>query len=178
MKKRIITIRDLFSRLPSDGEIRHLLRNFNAGMGGRGRVPSAKALAQAMGFEVYLVDMTPNQRGRLVADAFAKNGYAIEINKNDEVVVQRWTLLHEIMHFLLHRTDDPFAPALNRAGGMHFYDAHEKQQEREANEAVEALVFGDGALKFALGLHGENERILAKQFGVSVRALQIAVKNF
>jgi Zn-dependent peptidase ImmA (M78 family) len=178
MKKRINSLRDLFSKLPSDGEVRHLLRNFNFGMGGRGRVPSAKELAESMGFEVYLVEMAPSQRGRLVADAFSQNGYAIEINKNDDVVVKRWTLLHEVMHFFLHRSDDPFAPQLNRAGGSHFYDLHEKQQEREANEAVEALIFGDGALAAAITLHGENEAALAKHFGVSVKALQIALKNF
>jgi len=52
---------------------------------------------------------------------------------------------------------------------------HEQREEREANEFAEALIFGDGALKAALGLYGRDEAMLARHFGVSVRALQIAL---
>ncbi|MCC5960482.1 MAG: ImmA/IrrE family metallo-endopeptidase [Rhodobacteraceae bacterium] len=130
-----------------------------------------------MGFDIYLVGMPRNKRGRLVTDPFSDNGFAIEVNRYDDVAIRRWTVLHEIMHFLLHKNEDPFAPDLNRAGGMHFYDAHEQFQEREANEFVEAIVFGDGALTSAVSLHGLDEEILSKRFGVSIAALRIALSK-
>jgi Zn-dependent peptidase ImmA (M78 family) len=175
MATYIKSLRELFAQITADGNIRHLLRNFNFGIGGRGEIPSAKALAEEMGFEVYLTELPANIRGRLTPDPFSQNGYKIEVNKNDDVVTRRWTVLHEIMHFLLHRNDDPFAPTLNRAGRGHFYDAHQRQEEREANEAVEAVVFGDGALNAAVSLYGRDESLLAKRFGVSGRTLRIAL---
>ncbi len=175
MGKVIGSLRELFRRLPPDGSTRHLLRSFNLGMSGRGSPPSVKELAENLGFDVYLVDLPNEIRGRLIADPFSENGYSIEVNRNDSVVVRRWTVLHEIMHFLLHRNDDPFAPAMHRAGAEHFYDREEQQQERDANLSVEALIFGDGALEAAISLFGRDIAALCKHFGVSSRVMEISL---
>lgn len=177
MARKIKSLRELFNRLPAEGKTRHLIRNFNLAIGGAGTTPSTKKLATEMGFDIHLVGMPRNKRGRLVTDPFSANGFAIEVNKYDDVVVRRWTVLHEIMHFLLHKNEDPFAPDLNRAGGLHFYDTNEQLQEREANEFVEAIIFGDGALMSAQSLHGHDEELLSRRFGVSVVALRIALSK-
>ncbi len=144
-------------------------------MSGRGSPPSAKELAENLGFDVYLVELPIEVRGRLVADPFSENGYSIEVNRNDSVVMRRWTVLHEIMHFLLHRRDDPFAPDMLRAGEHYFYDHEELQHERDANLSVESLVFGDGALEAAISLYGQDTTALCKHFGVSPRVIEISL---
>ena len=172
----IMTLRDLYRRLPPNGEVRHHLRNFNLRMMGGEALPSVRELASRLGFDVRMVKMRKDQRGRLVRDTFSGNGYRIEVNEADDVRTRRWTVLHEIMHAYLHARDDPFAmPQYRAAGQVHFYDDTELREEREANLAVEALIFGDGALAGAMGLFGRDEEKLARHFGVSVATLKIAL---
>jgi Zn-dependent peptidase ImmA (M78 family) len=171
------SLRELFQRLPADGKALHELRSFNLGMMGGGVIPSAHQLAQRLGFDVYLVNLSKGQRGKLEVDTFAANGYRIEVNINDDVRTRRWTVLHEIMHFFLHPRNDPFAQPVFRAGREHFYDLHEGKEENEANAFVEALVFGDSALYAARSLHGNDLKVLADRFGVSVPTIQRALKK-
>ena len=174
----IRSLRELFARIPSsEGRVRHLLRNFNFGMVKDGRMPSVRDLAIQLGFDVLLCEMPRSERGRLVKDGFSENGYRIEVNSADDVRTRRWTVLHEIVHWLLHRDDDVFAFDKFRAGKMHFYDADQLREEREANEFAEALIFGDGALDAAIGLWGDDLEQLAKYFGVSKQTLGIALNK-
>ena len=176
--KAIRTIRDLLARMPADGEVRHALRQFNMAPKAGGKVPSVKALAVKLGFDVELCDLPRGVSGRLVTDPFSENGYRIEVNRNDDRLKQRWTVLHEIAHYFLHsRGLDPFAPEPHRAGTGHFYLQHEEVQEREANAFVAALVFGDGALEAAVSLHGEDPNILSTHFGFSPLAVSIALRQ-
>lgn len=81
------------------------------------------------------------------------------------------------MHFLLHKTDDPFAFDMHRAGGEYFYDQEQVEQERDANASVEGLVFGDGKLRAAISLYGEDKERLCRHFGVSEKTLDIALSK-
>ena len=171
------TLRELFKLLPPDGVVRHEFRNFNLGMMGGGVVPSARQLAARLGFDVCLVPLPKSVRGRLVQDAFAENGYRIEVNKDDDVKTRRWSVLHEIMHYYLHPRHDLLSDPQFRAGRTHFYDADEVREERQANAAVEALVFGDEALNAAISMFGDDEAVLARRFGVSVPTLRHAMRN-
>ena len=171
----LMSMKELFKRLPSDGVTCHALRNFNIGMMGPSRVPSVKELATTLGFDILLREMRQSERGRLVSDPFSNSGYRIEVNSSDDVRTQRWTVLHEIMHGLLHKKDDPLAFDQYRAGRSHFYTKDELAEEREANGYTEALVFGDGALQAALSIYGRDEEKLAWHFGVSVPTLVIAM---
>lgn len=177
MAKRLKSLRELFARLPADGSVRHQLRSFNLGMMGGGNLPSVRDLAIKLGFDVHLVALPKNVRGRLEVDPFADNGFRIEVNKDDDVRTQRWTVLHEIMHFYLHKREDPFALGVHRAGGDHFYNSDELHEEREANAFTEALIFGDGALEAAVSLHGHDLNVLAHRFGVSVATITIALSK-
>ncbi|WP_333816983.1 ImmA/IrrE family metallo-endopeptidase [Tabrizicola sp.] len=173
----IRSLRELFLRLPADGHIRHELRSFNLGMMGAARLPSVLELARRLGFDVVLTTMRKGQRGRLVQDAFAANGYRIEVNEGDDTVTRRWTVLHEMIHALIHRRHDPFASDQYRAGPAHFYMEDELEEEREANAFVEALVFGDGALAASVSLHGRDISKLAQRFGVSAKTMEIALQK-
>jgi Zn-dependent peptidase ImmA (M78 family) len=173
----IKSLRELFLRLPADGHIRHALRNFNLGMMGASRLPSVLELAQRLGFDVVMTKMRKGQRGRLVQDELAANGYRIEVNEEDDTATRRWTVLHELIHALLHPRHDPFAAEQYRAGPAHFYMEDELQEEREANAFVEALVFGDGALAAGVSLHGRDIKKLAHSFGVSIKTMEIALRK-
>jgi len=126
---------------------------------------------------VYLVQLPKHVRGRLQQDPFAEAGYRIEVNMLDDVVVRRITVLHELMHFFLHPRDDVFASQY-RAGRDHFYLSDELREEREANESLMVLLFGDDALEAARGLHGDDAERLAKHFGVTVALIERALVMF
>jgi Zn-dependent peptidase ImmA (M78 family) len=173
----IKSLRELFLRLPADGHIRHELRRFNLGMMGASRLPSVLELARRLGFDVVMTKMRKGQRGRLVQDAIAANGYRIEVNEDDDTATRRWTVLHELIHALIHPRHDPFAAEQYRAGPAHFYLEDELEEEREANAFVEALVFGDGALAAGVSLHGGDVKKLAHSFGVSIKTMEIALRK-
>lgn len=173
----IKSLRELFLRVPADGHIRHELRSFNLGMMGASRLPSVLELAQRLGYDVVLTRMRKGQRGRLVQDAFAASGYRIEVNEKDDTATRRWTVLHELIHALIHPRHDPFAAEQYRAGPSHFYLEEELEEERDANAFVEALVFGDGALAAGVSLHGRDIKKLARYFGVSLKTIEIAIQK-
>ena len=87
-------------------------------------------------------------------------------------VRQRWTLAHELGHYLLHA----------RSGVCSLFD--EPTQEREANKyAAELLIPVDQVIACweALNIYPYNKeekiKILAKEFEVSAQAMEIRIKE-
>lgn len=172
------SFRDLFARICADGEARHALRSFNLAPNVDRKARSVKELAEKLGLTVVLRSLPRGMAGRLVQDAFSKSGYMIEINDRHSREGQRWAVLHELGHYFLHvDRSDPFAftEHLDRSE-FAFYQTPEK--EREANQFAAVLLFGDGALAGAVGLYGQDIDKLAKHFGVSRQAIEIALKQF
>ncbi|MEI2804928.1 ImmA/IrrE family metallo-endopeptidase [Albidovulum sp.] len=171
-------LRDLFKRLPPDGHVRHLLRSFNLAPIADGKAKSVRVLAESLGFDVVRSRLPTGVAGRLVQDAFSSNGYRIEVNETLSVQAQRWAVLHEIGHFFLHVDRDDFLanPSYLDRSANAFYV--ETNHEKEANEFAAVLLFGDGALAAAQSLHGRDLKLLAKLFGVSEKAIEIALKQF
>ncbi len=111
-------------------------------------------------------------------DAFSETGYRIEVNRNQTVQAQRWAVLHEMGHYFLHSDhNDVLADPmfLDRSGETLYFD---KVEEREANQFAAVVLFGDGALRAAVGIYGKDIQRIAHHFGVSVRAVEIAMKQF
>jgi len=113
--------------------------------------------------------------GRLVPDAFAENGWCIEINADLSVQAKRFALLHEMGHYFLHTDhDDPLLdPVHFDLSGETFYV--NLDEEREANAFAEALLFGGGQLAAAYSLLSGHQGKLAKYFGVTEEVIRIAV---
>jgi hypothetical protein len=175
---KIKPLRELFAVLPPSGSVRHAFRNFNFGMSAGGsKLPSVVALASHLGLGVSLIDLPKHVRGRLVRDTFDESGYRIEINRNDSVETRRWTVLHEVMHFLIHPRQDIFASDQFRAGKNHFYLADELKEEREANALVASLLFSEGVLEAARSLYSDDVPSLARHFGVTEMTIKIALKK-
>lgn len=175
----MVSLKELIARI-SDGRTRHLLRSFNLAPKAQGQVPSVKELAEALGFEVDRTTLPRGMAGRLVPDAFARNGFRIEVNSKDDVRRQRWTVLHEMGHYFLHGVgNDPLPPVMRRDGSAaSFYLEEELSQEREADEFAAVLLFGGGALEAAISLLGHDEVALARHFGVTQQALRVALRQF
>jgi Zn-dependent peptidase ImmA (M78 family) len=62
------------------------------------------ALAQELGLEVFKSTLKPDVSGLIEPSATAPSGFRIRINRHEMVERQRFTLAHEIAHFLLHRS--------------------------------------------------------------------------
>lgn len=71
----------------------------------------AKSLARSFGIEVVEEDLPSNVRGRLEENPLlgGKSGYRIILNKSDSIEEKRFTIGHELGHYLLHTNiDDVF----------------------------------------------------------------------
>ena len=164
--------------LPPDGKVRNAFRSFNLAPKAGGQVPSVKALAETLGFAVERVDLPSGMAGRLTPDPFSFNGYRIEVNANDSVLRQRFTVVHEIVHYFVHPNHaDPFAPDKLRDDKDHLYLSEEQREESEANRFAAAIFFDEGALAAARSLHGDDLTKLSRHFGVSEKVVEIALKQ-
>jgi hypothetical protein len=61
------------------------------------------SLAKELGLEVFQSTLPPHISGLIEPSPSAPSGYRIKLNRHDPHVRQRFTLAHEIAHFLLHR---------------------------------------------------------------------------
>jgi IrrE N-terminal-like domain len=62
-------------------------------------------LARELGINVWGMDLLPNISGKIFRDAKngGSSGFSIAVNRSEAPVRQRFTIAHEIAHFLLHR---------------------------------------------------------------------------
>jgi Zn-dependent peptidase ImmA (M78 family) len=84
---------------------RNVLREFCQELGG-----DPVVLAKSLGLKVYRVDLPWEQDGYTEADAEcgAPSGYKIILNARLPLERQKFTLAHEIGHFVLHRNTPQF----------------------------------------------------------------------
>jgi Zn-dependent peptidase ImmA (M78 family) len=94
-------------------------------------------LAKKLGLDVYSIDMPDDQCGDIRKDS--KTGkFFIEINRNHPVTRQRFTVAHEIAHFLKHPEVLKQKGQLDRNNT--FKDEAEIRREDEADEEAAAIL--------------------------------------
>ena len=131
------------------------------------------AMAEELGLKVFLSTLEPGVSGeiRRVDD----DSFVIRVNRHENINRQRFTLAHEISHFLLHKdhildklTDD----VLYRSNLSSF-------QEIEANKLAAALVMPRAKIEEHMALYdGIDEAVasdMAREFGVSEEAMLIRI---
>lgn len=168
-------VRQLMRLLPPDGGVRDLVRKFTLNPRVENRARSVKSFAEALGFTVMEVSLPSGVNGRLVQDAFAENGWCIEINESLSVQAKRFAVLHEMGHYFLHTNhEDPINDFayFDLSGATFYVDATEEQ---EANAFAEAILFGNGQLAAAFSLWNGEIAKLAVYFGVTENVVRIAV---
>ena len=146
-----------------------------------GPKPKVSELAEALGFIIERVELPQGMSGRLLQDPEASNAFRIQIRAQDNVRRQRWSVLHEIGHWVRHiDPKDPFSTDWVFRGGLGlngdkcfdpFYLDDELDREREADEFAAAVFFDGGALEAAISLFGRDAKRLADHFGLSEAAI-------
>jgi len=131
-------------------------------------------IAAALGLRLRAATLPAGVSGEIRPDPESDSGYTIRVNRHDSTQRQRFTIAHEISHYLLHKdeigdgiTDD----VLYRSG---ISDSREAQANRLAADIVmpEALVSPWIDRARALGVE-EIPGYLAEQFEVSEGAMKI-----
>jgi Zn-dependent peptidase ImmA (M78 family) len=130
-----------------------------------------KKIAEDLGLSIWeLEDMPPGASGKLFPDGRSRSGWSIGVNRNESYTRKRFTIAHEISHFLLHRNDirdGVLDDTLYRS--EHLSGA----QETEANKFAADILMPYGLLQRMAQGPGGNIDDLARKFGVSAQAMSI-----
>lgn len=93
-------------------------------------------IAADMGLRISKRALGPNVAGMIIKDRLSSAGFTIYINGDDNVRRQRFTLAHEIAHYVLHRDligDGITDNAMYRSS---LSDAYERQANRMAADIL------------------------------------------
>lgn len=129
------------------------------------------ALAKALGLRVVIASLPLNISGLIQPD---EDGYVIKVNRFESKGRQRFTIAHEIAHYLLHR--DKISSGV--VDSVLYRSKLSSRAEAEANKLAADIVMPKEAVLEALQDHsGRMEEAvisdLASQFGVSRQAMEI-----
>jgi Zn-dependent peptidase ImmA (M78 family) len=132
------------------------------------------ALATELGLRVFRSSLPPNVSGMIMPVDEEPGVYEIRINKFESPERQRFTLAHEIAHFLLHKSDI-------RAGvidNVMYRSQLTSKKEAEANRVAADIVMPASAVRRELGdrtrlIDDEIIDKLAAHFRVSIPAMKI-----
>jgi hypothetical protein len=158
----------------------HLFKNVSAGEKAiiekhLDKVPvPVGALARELGLEVKLILLPPDISGEIRPSPTAPAGFRINVNRHEKKERQRFTIAHEIGHYLLHRSligDGVSDSVLYRS-------TLSNQQEVEANKVAAALLMPRPTVEALVNAHGglrskEVSDLIAEQLEVSSPAMRI-----
>ena len=140
-----------------------------------GRAPvNLDAIARDLEIPVERLDLGTNVAGSIFRDKTKspKSGFVIRINSTQHPNRQRFTLAHELAHYLLHRdlidsgiTDDVMYRS--EAGGHH---------ETQANRVAADIIMPFDLVK-EMYERGHDTNALARMFGVSSGAMDIRLER-
>lgn len=131
------------------------------------------AMAEALGLNVRLSALEPGISGLIEV---AGNTYSIKINRHETRERQRFTLAHEIAHYLLHRH------LIDEAGSIKdtvlYRSGQSERVEFEANRLAADLIMPDEPIKTDLAkirspLTEDVLEFMARQWQVSKAAMEI-----
>ena len=133
-------------------------------------------IAEALGLSCYRASGWPDTTsGMIVRDAErgGDSGFAIYVNAEHSKVRRRFTIAHEIAHFVLHRDligDGITEDALYRSG---LSDA----VEREANGLAAEILMPRHLIREAFNNGNRSPEALAAEFEVSLQAMEYRLRN-
>lgn len=130
------------------------------------------ALAKALGVNVWESDALPREvSGQIIRDPLngGTEGYSILVRSTDSYVRRRFTVAHELAHFLLHRTSigSVFSDDNLYRSGL------PNQLEIEANRYAANLLMPVPLLRKHVEASGLDTAKLAEVFEVSEAAMRI-----
>lgn len=115
------------------------------------------------------VIMEPAISGSLTFD---NNVWVIRVNKNHNVRRQRFTIAHELGHYMMHRNkSEAFTDEI-------FFRSERKDAiEYRANEFASHLLMPEARVRGAISGGTKNLKVLADRFGVSSMAMKARVQD-
>jgi Zn-dependent peptidase ImmA (M78 family) len=135
-------------------------------------------LATALGIRVYETFLDPQVSGVLKAE---NGGYSIAVNAGHPTTRQRFTVAHELGHYMLHRnligegiSDSVAYRSAN--SGQYFNQRIGPSEETEANRFAANLLMPRELLTPS-ATDGVNTGDLARLFGVSEQAMAIRLNR-
>ncbi|WP_034798858.1 ImmA/IrrE family metallo-endopeptidase [Hyphomonas beringensis] len=141
----------------------------------RQRPVKVGALAQSLGLRVTRSSgLKPTISGLIRPASDTPSGYEILVNKYEVPERQRFTVAHEISHYLLHR-DDIGAGVVD---SVMYRSSLSSRKETEANQLAAAIIMPAAAVTREMNELGSPEdaavvQELAELFRVSVPAMKI-----
>jgi hypothetical protein len=131
-------------------------------------------LGQDLGLEIVLAGLSPNISGLIEPSPTAPSGFVIKANKYESDERQRFTIAHEIGHFLLHRDHIKNGVVDN----VMYRSSLSSRKETEANKlAADILMPNSLVLRELSEIGGKRDEIaaiaLARKFRVSAAAMKV-----
>jgi predicted transcriptional regulator len=131
-------------------------------------------LANALGLDVVRAPLAPRISGLIHPFEEAQSGYQIKVNKYEVPERQRFTIAHEIAHYLLHRNDI----GAGVVDSIMYRSNLTSRKETEANRLAAAIVMPYRAVVSELerlgGLSAPGTvEDLAATFKVSLPAMKV-----
>ncbi len=135
-----------------------------------------EAAAKSLGIEVDYAFLDPEISGQI--EALPNGAYRITVNAGDAETRQRFTLAHELGHYLYHRTligsgvDDDRAYR-STAKGIYHNTRIGPKQETEANRFAANLLMPNHLIADLRERGVRRTEEVAKALGVSVAAMRV-----
>lgn len=156
---------------------RKVLREFSSALGG-----DPAALAQRLGVKVYETPMDESVDGYIEydVDCGSSSGYKVILNQRISVARKKFTLAHELGHFVLHRSSEAFRQSkINSAQVFDFPAAYRSADswdnagltswmEREADQFAACVLLPLGPMRRTPEFSNGQPAALAKRLGLSV----------
>jgi hypothetical protein len=136
-------------------------------------VPVGK-LAHDLGLTVSLASLSPSISGLIEPDATAPAGFRIRVNRYESDERQRFTIAHEIAHYLLHRDHIRSGIVDNVMYRSSLSSAREAQANRLAADIIMPMRKVVEEVRRLGGIKDESTAIaLAREFKVSLPAMKV-----
>lgn len=127
-------------------------------------------IAEELEMQVYKVENWPdNLSGKLQKDEKSKSGFSIYVNEKHFDVRKRFTIAHEIAHFIFHRSlieDELIDDSLYRSGLSSAIEA-------EANKFAADILMPWHLINEAINSGSSSVEELASKFNVSNSSMSI-----
>jgi len=132
------------------------------------------SIARALGIEVKAATLKPRISGQIGRSDTSDSGYRIRVNRHEAKARQRFTIAHEIAHYLLHR--DQIGDGIEDT--ILYRSTLSDRREAEANRLGASLIMPEESLLHSIGELGgrvtpEVASVLAIRYDVSEAAMKI-----
>ena len=165
-RKKLMASREWLSL---DTDVRELIHEFQKAAPVR-----LSAIAQALGLKVVSTTLPTGISGEIRPDPDGAGTYVVRVNKSDSARRQRFTVAHEIGHFLLHRDQIGSGIRDDVLYRSKLSDVREAQANRIAADLLMPETLVSEWLRHAQTLKVENTvEFLSDKFNVSEAAMKI-----